>query len=667
MSSPTLLQQTLRYAERQPIVPVDVDKQPLVPLAKATQKASVIKSWFSSGEPSGIAFRTDRLAVIDVAAGAEQEIARLEGEIGPLPVTRMQSTPSGGQHLLFRLPAGTWIASNTVGPGVELISGASGYVVVAPSQNGAGRYEWVRDSSGKPADIVELPGEWLEHFTAPPGAIAPRPEEGQSDEMAVPPFLEEPSEATEKTAAPVVVESLVAPDPRADLVADVNLTDVGNGIRIATRHGKDLRYCFPFARWLVWDGRRWNTDDDGEPVRRAKENARWLAASALDLEGDRRKATIRWALESEKDARVRAALAMAQSEPGIPVQPDELDTDPWLLNVANGTLDLRTGKLGPHDRVNLITKLAPVSYDPSETAPLWQKVLERALPDPDVRDYVQMLAGYALTGSTREQRISIWWGSGSNAKSTVINTILSLLGEDYGQEAAPSVFLERRSDGIPNDIARLRGARLVIAVETAQNRKLNEALVKAMTGGDRLVARFMRSEFFEFTPNFTPVLVTNHLPVVTDTTHALWRRVDIVPFTQTIADDERDLDLPEKLKAEMPGILNWALAGCLAWQKHGLVRPQAVTDATTGYRSDMDAVGRFIEECCSVAAAATVSSSELYARYEYWAQTNGEEKLSQKAVANQLLERGFRSSRTKAKRLWIGLSLDGDRNEGDNP
>lgn len=659
MSADDLIAAATGYAKRHPILPVGADKVALLPLEQASQDPDTLLGWIVDLSPAGIAMRTDHLIVIDIGTDAEETFARLGDELGRLPETRAQQTPAGGRHLFFRKPTAAAIEPGTLAPGVTRLAGPSCYVVAAPSHNGAGPYQWlIPKGAAIPAALVEFPLElegWLDRSDSSPGST-PRASELDAATDAPRQTVAETSPSPDRAGT---LTSLTAPSADTDLVADVNLTDVGNGIRIAIRHGADLRYCFPWNRWLAWDGRRWSSEDDGETVRRAKENARWLAASALELQdGDKRKAALRWAIESEKDARIRAALAMAQSEPGIPVTPADLDKDPWLLNVGNGTIDLRTGTLTAHCRDDLITKLAPVSFDPAAKAPLWERVLLRALPDPGVREYVQLLTGYGLTGSTREQRISIWWGAGSNAKSTVINTILSLLGEDYGQEAAPSVFLERRGDVIPNDIARLRGARLVIAVETAQNRRLNEALVKAMTGGDRLVARFMRSEFFEFLPTFTPVLVTNHLPVTSDATQALWRRIDIVPFTETIGDAERDLDLSDKLRDELPGVLNWALAGCLAWQRHGLRRPDAIAEATAGYRTDMDALGRFIDDCCKLSAAATVSSTVLYNRYAYWADENGEEKLSSPHFGRRLTDLGLKSKRkTAGKRFWIGIEI----------
>jgi putative DNA primase/helicase len=460
-------------------------------------------------------------------------------------------------------------------------------------------------------------------------------------------------------------------EPRVDLepepqlepsTLDLNLTDVGNAERLVARHGQDLRYCHPWSRWLVFDGRRWADDTTGEAVRRMKETLRYLAASANELEDDvERRALIKFALLSERDARVRAALGQSQSQAGIPVLPDELDADRWLLNVANGTVDLRTGELREHERGDLITKLVPARYLPGAECPLWQAALERWFAgDRELIEFVQRLVGYSLTGTTREQLLLVLYGPGENGKSTFVTTMLDLLG-DYAQQTPTSTFLDRRGDAIPNDLARLRGARLVAAAETGESRRLNEALAKQMTGGDRISARFMRGEFFEFTPAFTPWLATNHKPEIRGTDHAIWRRIRLVPFTVTIGAKERDLELQEKLRDELEGILAWAIDGCLSWQQDGLDTPLAVEEATAEYRAEMDVVGRFLADCCYVGDSAEVSSSVLYARYGYWCQENGEQELSQNALARRLSDRGYQNRRsTGGKRVWSGLALSDD-------
>jgi putative DNA primase/helicase len=446
-----------------------------------------------------------------------------------------------------------------------------------------------------------------------------------------------------------------------------HLTDGGNAQRLVVRHGADLRYVYPWESWLVWNGQRWQRDDTGEPASRMKETMRAFLdeVRAVDDDGLRKK-LIKHALDSESAARIRAALWSARSEAGIPVLPEHLDAHPMLLNVGNGTVDLATGTLHPHDRAQLATKIASVDYNPDAAAPKWEAFLERVLPDPDLRAFVQRYVGYSLTGLTTEQVIAILYGPGANGKSVFVETIRAALG-DYGQQAPAETFLERR-DTIPNDVARLRGARFVAATETAEGRRLNEALVKRMTGGDTMVARFMRGEWFEFPATFKVVLATNHRPEIRGTDEAIWRRIRLVPFTVTIPPAERDQTLGAQLRDELPGILAWAVAGCLDWQRDGLGSAEAVTAATTAYRGDMDLLGDFLDECCDLSPDAQCRAADLYACFTGWADRNGTPKtdrLSQQAFGRRLSERGLVQHRTKSARLWLGIQVaSGEEGDG---
>jgi putative DNA primase/helicase len=433
-----------------------------------------------------------------------------------------------------------------------------------------------------------------------------------------------------------------------------HLTDIGNAQRLVDRHGIDLRYCHPWAKWLIWNGSRWLADDSGEAERRWKETVRSFYADLAEIEDDeKRKLYARHITASESSPRVRAALELARSE--VPILPDQLDADDWVLNVENGTIDLRTGELRPHRRTDLISKIAPVRFDPDAVAERWLAALVTVLPDEDVRAYFQRLIGYALVGVTTEQILPILYGAGANGKTTVTETIRALLG-DYSQVTPAETFVERR-ETIPNDVARLRGVRLALATKLAEGRRLNEALVKKLTGTEALVARFMRGEWFEFEPKFLPLLVTNHRPIIRGTDEAIWRRLRLIPFTVTIPPAERDQDLPGKLRHELPGILQWAIQGCLAWQRDGLGLPDAVNAATEEYRTDSDTLGRFLEDCCTVAPDARVRAADVLDAYQHWAKDNGEPELSQQKLGRRLTDRGFKAHRTKSTRMWLGLDL----------
>lgn len=438
------------------------------------------------------------------------------------------------------------------------------------------------------------------------------------------------------------------------------LTDLGNGRRMAARHGTDMRYCHPWREWLMWDGRRWQRDDTAEAHRRAKDTALAIFDEAREeRDADRQKALAKWAGASQASARLEAMLTCAASEPGIPVRPPELDAQSWLLNVENGTVDLRTGTLRRHRHEDMLTKLAGAAFHPEAPAPLWRACLERWLPDSDVRAFVQRAAGYSATGGTGAQVLFFLHGGGSNGKSVLVRALLEVLG-DYAMQGAPELLMAKAPGQVPTDVADLQGRRLVATIEVEDGRRLAEVLVKQLTGGDRVTARRMRQDFFSFEPTHKLWLVANHRPVIRGTDHAIWRRILMVPFEVTIPEAEQDPKLVERLVAERDGILAWIVEGALIWQREGLEPPAAVRAATAAYRSAMDVLGSFLEDECVVAPEAQVAATDLWAAYQRWAARTGETggAGSQRALGLALQERGFTVKRgTGGRRMWRGLRL----------
>ena len=313
----------------------------------------------------------------------------------------------------------------------------------------------------------------------------------------------------------------------------------------------------------------------------------------------------------------------------LAVEDARLDADPWLLNVENGTIDLRTGRREKHDPRDLLTKMAPVRADRSAKCPLFKKFLKRITgDDADFQAFIQKAVGYSLTGITTEQVLFFVHGkSGNNGKSTFVNLIRDMLG-DYGLHTPTETLLVKQYDNaIPADLARLDGARMVTAIEANFNRHLDEAKIKSMTGGEPITARFMRQNFFQFVPVFKLWLVANDRPRVRGTDEAFWRRVRGMPFTVKIPEAERDPDLPTKLRAEWPGILAWAVRGCLKWQSEGLGEPDVVRSATKGWQQEMDHLKRFIAEMVDIAPGYKIAASQLFDRYEKWCGQHGEQSL----------------------------------------
>jgi putative DNA primase/helicase len=463
---------------------------------------------------------------------------------------------------------------------------------------------------------------------------------------------------------------------------------MGNSVLFIAEHGARLRYCHPWKSWLGYDGTRWQPDEHGAAPALAKTTVRtrYRRATALLAEAEVLAATdpiaagklaepaaaqIRWAKQSASATRVQAMLQLAQCEPGVPIVPADLNRDLWLFNVLNGTVDLRTGLLLPHSPEHLITKLAPVTFDPAATCPQFCAFLRTILAEnPALVEFVQRAIGYSLTGDTREQVLFILYGLGSNGKSTLVDLLHALMG-DYAENTPFDTFLAKDRDGIRNELAKLFGARFVDASELDAGRRLAEGLVKAVTGNDPLTARFLFQNSFTFTPTFKLWFSCNHKPQIRGADHAMWRRIRLIPYTVQFHKPEdgpapagallADKTLPARLRAELPGILNWAIAGCHAWKRDGLGLPEAVKKATADYRDEMDTLADFLAECCIVDPQAWVAASALYTAYSTWCERSGEHLNSAKALGLRLRERGFTDGRVGKPQVrgWQGLRLRG--------
>ena len=448
------------------------------------------------------------------------------------------------------------------------------------------------------------------------------------------------------------VENHEDDDPRAQAFTD---TDIANAKRLAEQHGADLRFT-PERGWLVWDGRRWAADEKAVAVQaRAKATA---LAIFDEVKGSAdRDALFRHAKRSQQKGAIEAMIWLARSEPGVPARIVDFDTDGYLFNVRNGTVDLRTGELRTHRREDLISNLVDVPFVPGASCELWDAFLWRVTDkSEELVAYLQRFVGYLLTGDTTEQSLHFIYGLGANGKTVFCDVLMRILG-DYAVAVSPDLIMVRRHSGIPNDVARLRGARAALMNETSQGARFDEAKLKDLTGGDVLSARFLHAEFFDFRPTHRIVIRGNHKPAINGTDEGIWRRLHLVPFTVTIPKDEQDRDLLRKLAAELPGILQWAVQGCLAWQRQGLSAPSLITDAVRAYRKESDTLGRFIEEDCEVRPLAQVKSGAFFQRYQSYAERCGERWMPAKDLPHEMQRRGFQWKVTKAGGMYFGIEL----------
>jgi putative DNA primase/helicase len=433
-----------------------------------------------------------------------------------------------------------------------------------------------------------------------------------------------------------------------------HLTELGNAERIIYHHGKNLKYCAELE-WLIWNDKYWEVDSKREIESIA---ARTFRAMYLGTEAE-----VKWAAKCERrSVRINSIL---DARPMVAVRKSQFDSHSYLFNCSNGVVDLKKGELLPHDRSHLLTKISNVQYDKNADCPNWKAFLKSIFVDDngkvnhEIIDFLQKAVGYTLTGDITEQVMFFLYGTGRNGKSTFINTIQHLLG-DYGRQTNSDTFIKKRNENpINNDIARLDGARFVSAVESEEGQQLSESLVKQITGGEKMSARFLRQEFFEFTPEFKVFFTTNHIPIIKNNDEGIWRRIRLIPFTVTIPKEKVDKKLPEKLAAEMPGILRWAVEGCLKWQKEGLGEPEAVRKATDDYRQDMDILGPFLSEICVINQMAKVETKLLYEEYKHWCMENDEAfTFKNRAFYRAIETRGYKKKPgAKNKLFFHGIGL----------
>ncbi len=721
-----MLKAALRYAELgyQVFPCVAGDKRPLTEhgFHDSTADMTQIKAWWAKHPDANVAIPTEGLAVIDVDGPGNPWPGNGDRAVD-LSRGPMSLTPRGGRHHIFRQPTGkAWRnTAGTLAPRVDTRADG-GYIVVPPSVVAGKPYSWAqaRELATGPEQLAEPP-EWLtglldglngnggrpDAHRAPDGVDLPATGNlirgGQRNAtlarlagnmrrvgMTQAEILAALERTNQDRCRPPLdsgeVERIAtsiaryAPDQVAVAVAenhwaqnaaangndpaDYHLSDSGNAGLFAELHGQNVRFDFRRAQWLVWTGHHWGRDDDGKLIRLAQDVARRRYQDAPSIpDREEAKRAAKFALDSENKTRVMAMLDLARSRVPIADSGEDWDPNPMLLGAPNGVVDLRTGDLRAGRRDDRVSLVAGVPYDPGAVCSRWLQFLFEIFDGKeDLIEFVQRAVGYSLTGDVSEQCLFVLHGTGANGKSTFLNAVRHVAG-DYGYNMPFSTMeLDQRSS-VPNDLAALVGRRLVTSSETNEAMRLNEGRVKALTGGDPITARFLHREYFTFRPVATFWLAVNHKPRVTDDSHGFWRRVRLVPFTQQFPGDKH---LEAQLNAEAPGILTWAVQGCLAWQQRGLDAPDCVRNATEEYRRESDLLEEFIAEHIEESGSEVVLPiRDIVAAYERWADSEGlrgRERLGSRSLRSRLKSRWPKRHRPAVRSTparYVGLHLRG--------
>lgn len=444
------------------------------------------------------------------------------------------------------------------------------------------------------------------------------------------------------------------------------LTDVGNGQRFVAAHGENIRYALGRG-WLCYNGSYWESDHETLVYQMAARVAESISLEAAGLEEEDAKPILKWCSMSQSVSRIEAMLKMAKSMPGVTVEADTFDPDPYLLSLKNGVLNLRTGELLEPRREFLITKAADAAFDSSAECPIWNKfIFEIMNGEQELISFLQRAIGYSLTGSTEEQILFLLWGDGSNGKSVFVETIKSIFGTYAMATDASMLLLDSRGDAATgsNSIARLQNARLVVGSEVPPGARFNEARVKELTGQDTISARFLFKEYFDYVPDFKFWIRSNDRPEIRGEDVGIWRRIVCIPFTASFTEEQKDKHLRTKLLGELSGILNWAIAGCLEWQRTGLRPPEAVRETVSNYRAEMDVLGEWLGTRCELSEESYTSSSALYLCYTEWCKENNEKPHSHRKISMALRKRGFKRFNFKDARYYKGIKIKAFVSEG---
>lgn len=664
---------------------------PLIPNSKkplttngfkdASKDPEAVRRWWTIHPDANIGIATGMvsgIAVIDVDVKGGTNGFESLALIPDLDPTIEVTTPSGGRHYycVLEVPLS---GKNGYLPGIDIKSDG-GYVVGPGSVIDGKEYEWVDPEAhlgrvpdsiikrmaekqvatplpSQPGNDIIAEGNRNAELTSIAGTMRRRGL--KADEIAA--ALKTVN--TNRCAPPLpdpevnsIAQSVAryAPEAPANNAVDGDeplegFSDDSLALAFSDKHGDDWRYVAAWSHWLNWDGTCWRKED----TLKAFDLARDICREA-SMQCEKPSAAAKAASANT----VAAVEKLAKADRRHAARIDIWDRDPWLLNAKNGVVDLKTGSLRAHNRLDYLTKATTAGLATAGTAPTrWLEFLSEITGgNLELQAYLARLAGYSLTGITSEHAFAFFYGTGANGKSVFLNTLGSVLG-DYATNAPIDTFLETRSERHPTDLAGLRGARLVTAIEVEKGRRFADSKLKSITGGDKVTARFMRQDFFEYKPQFKLIIAGNDRPALKDVDEAMKRRLHLVPFTITIPPEKRDHNLSEKLAQESDAILRWAVEGCLAWQKEGLNPPACVLDATDEYLESQDTLGRWLDEECELDINASAPTEELFQSWKMWTERLSEYTGSVKKFSEDLQKRKFKPSRTSKARVFLGLRL----------
>jgi putative DNA primase/helicase len=677
------------------VIPVGRDKKPLIDWKEFQTRypsPEELEKWFSDGK-NNIAIVTgpiSGIAVLDID-GEEGEESIKQNKLYLPPASCVKT--GKGYHYYFKYQNGVRNFTRRY-PGIDL-RGEGGYVLAPPSVHPSGAiYEWIIPLE---EDLPELP-DWvlnekekiIEREAGWVEKLLEGVEEGQRNDTLArlaghyfgkglgfdetkmilldwnkrnrPPL---PEEEVIRTVESIYKRDIKNKEGKEETIKQekeipvdgFRSTDFWNSENFVKEYKGKLLHCENWGCWLIYKDGRWVRDNSNETQGLAKKIILRYYHQASTIENDKeRKELVKHALKSETQRAVNAMIELSKSD--LAVTPDAFDKDPYIINLKNGTLNLETMEFREHRPEDLLTRQMNVEYNPMAICPRWISFLNKIFnQNKDLIEFIQKALGYSLTGDTGEDCLFILYGTGQNGKTTFLKTISEIWG-DYALDTPTETLLAKERDNIPNDLARLRGARLVTSSESQEGRRFNEILIKKLTGRDRITARFLRQEFFEFDPTFKIWIATNHKPVVRENSIAFWRRIRLIPFTVQIPNEEIIPNFEKILLEEKEGIFNWILEGFRKWRENRLGIPEEVKKATQDYRDEMDVLGEFISTMCIENPEIRTATKELYQAYCNWCKENGEEPISSRAFGRRLEERGYKAVRlAHGTRGWQGLGL----------